>query len=102
MLLSSSDSGKGEASHSSREDSHFVYCGDADTLGKHIEVCTFNAMKKRVIDRDQHPQSGAAFAIDERKQLLSRDVVVLSASANFSKKRTLIGSGRLPGSPVQQ
>jgi hypothetical protein len=49
------------------ENGEFVRGRDADAAGEDVVIGAADALEQRVIDGDEHPERGAAFAVDERQ-----------------------------------
>ena len=69
------------------------FCGSWDAEArrrKDIVVCAVDAFEQAVVDRDQYPEGGAAFAIDEREQGVGGAVVAFGTSGVVGQKGALV------------
>ena len=82
------------AGHSNGQNARPLYCRNARALRKHIVIRALDAAEQSVINRHQHPQRGAAFAIDQRQQLVGGGVVRFGALADLGQQCALVRGWR--------
>ena len=94
--------GPGHARQADEKNGDFLHGGHAGAAGEDIVIRALDALEQRVVDGNQHPKRGTAFAINQRQQLIGRAVVVLGAAGHGGQQRALGRRGRRGRRAMQQ